>query len=149
MKVHALSDLSIGLTDRLEVAVTQADVDRFAEISGDRAAVHMNDEYARAKGFSGRIAHGMLLGAYVSALIGNQLPGKHGVLQSCELDFRAPVIPPERIEIIGEVTGVSLGTGQVALKVTIKNSAGKILATGKVKSIVREPATNPSAMSVA
>jgi len=149
MKEHALSDLTIGLTDRLEVEVTQADVDRFVEFSGDRSAVHVNDDYARAKGFPGRIAHGMLMGAYVSALVGNQLPGKHGILQSCELEFRAPLIPPERIEIVGEVTRVSAGTGQVTLKVTVKNSSGKILATAKVKSIVREPADKNKAVSVA
>jgi 3-hydroxybutyryl-CoA dehydratase len=149
MKEHALSDLTIGLTDRLEVQVTQADVDRFVEFSGDLSAVHVNDDYARAKGFPGRIAHGMLLGAYVSALIGNQLPGKHGVLQSCELEFRAPLIPPERVEVVGEVTAVSAGTGQVTLKVTVKNSAGKILLTGKVKSVVRQPADENSAISIA
>lgn len=144
MKEYTISDLSIGQMDRLEVMVTQAEVDRFADLSGDFSPLHVSDEYAQSRGFAGRLAHGMLLGAHISALVGNQLPGKHGILQSCELEFRAPLIPPERIEIVGEVTAVSAGTGQVALKIVVKNPAGKVFITGKVKSIVREPASRSS-----
>ncbi len=140
---HTLATLAVGHTEQLTSEVTLADVDRFASLSGDVSPVHVDDGYARSKGFPGRIAHGLLVGAHVSALIGNQLPGQHGVLQSCELEFRAPLVPPERIEITGEVTGISVGTGQVALKITVRNSAGKLLATGKVKSILREPVVSP------
>jgi acyl dehydratase len=118
-------------------------VDQFTALSGDVSPVHVDDAYARSKGFPGRIAHGLLIGAHVSALVGTRLPGQHGILQSCELEFRAPLVPPERIEITGEVTGISAGTGQVALKISVRNSAGKLLATGKVKSILREPAASP------
>jgi len=31
----------------------------------------------------------------------------------------------------------------VAIKVTVRSSAGKLLATGKVKCILREPAASP------
>lgn len=140
---HTLATLSVGHTERLACEVTLADVDRFAALSGDISPVHVDDAYARSKGFPGRIAHGLLLGAQVSALVGTRLPGQHGILQSCELEFRAPLVPPERIEITGEVVNISVGTGQVAIKVTVRSSAGKLLATGKVKCILREPAASP------
>ena len=143
---HTLSTLAVGHTERLACEITAADVDRFTALSGDDSPVHVDDAYARSKGFPGRIAHGLLIGAHISALVGTKLPGQHGILQSCELEFRAPLVPPERIEITGEVTGISVGTGQVALKITVRNSAGKLLATGKVKSILHEPASSPTAM---
>jgi acyl dehydratase len=42
------------------VTVTESHVVGFAGISGDLFDVHMDDEFARAAGFPGRIAHGLL-----------------------------------------------------------------------------------------
>lgn len=42
------------------VTVTESHVVGFAGISGDFFDVHMDDEFARAAGFPGRIAHGLL-----------------------------------------------------------------------------------------
>jgi acyl dehydratase len=42
------------------VTVTEAHVVGFAGLSGDLFDVHMDDEFARAAGFPGRIAHGLL-----------------------------------------------------------------------------------------
>lgn len=41
-------------------SVTEADVDRFAELTGDRFPLHTDDEYARRTPFGTRIAHGLL-----------------------------------------------------------------------------------------
>lgn len=136
---HTLATLTVGHIERFTREVTSSDIARFAELSGDQSPVHSSPAYAADKGFDAPIAHGLLLGAYVSALIGNLLPGKHGILQSCELEFRAPLIPPEQIEISGEVTAISLSTGQVALKIAVKNAAGRLLVSGRVKTVVREP----------
>jgi 3-hydroxybutyryl-CoA dehydratase len=134
---YTLADLAVGQTERLQVEVLPETVDRFAALSGDHSPVHVDRDYAEQRGFPGRIAHGMLLGAYVSALIGTLLPGKHGLLQSCELEFRRPLVPPDRIDIVGEITGISLGTGQVSMKIIIRSEAGVVLAMGKVKTLVR------------
>lgn len=40
--------------------VTEADLDRFAELSGDRHRLHLDEAYARMTPFGGRIAHGLL-----------------------------------------------------------------------------------------
>lgn len=139
VKQHTLSTLAVGHSERFTRQIGPGDVDRFTELSGDVSPVHTSPAYAAAKGFGAPIAHGMLLGACVSALVGNLLPGQHGILQSCELEFRAPLIPPDQIEVVGEVVSISESTGQVTLKVTIKNGAGRLLVSGRVKSIVRLP----------
>ncbi len=134
------STLQVGQIECLEFEVTPSAVEAFSSLSGDISPVHTNTNYACSKGFSGRIAHGLLIGAYVSALVGTKLPGKHGILQSCDLEFRAPLVPPDHIEVAGEVINISIGTGQIVLKISVRTRAGSLLATGKVKSIVREPA---------
>ncbi|WP_414695685.1 MaoC family dehydratase [Phenylobacterium sp.] len=71
--------------------VGAADVEAFAAVSGDVNPVHMDEAYARTTTFGGRIAHGMLAAAYISAVLGNQLPGPGAIYLSQSLRFRRPV----------------------------------------------------------
>ena len=136
VKSHTLSTLAVGSTESLEVAVSTEAVAAYAALSGDCSPIHVDASFAASRGFNGCVAHGMLIGAYVSALVGTKLPGKHGLMQSCELQFRAPLVPPDTLIITGEVINISAGTGQLTLKIIVKNSAGRLLATGQVKSIL-------------
>lgn len=137
VKSHTLSSLTVGSTESLKVQVSAEAVATFATLSGDCSPLHVDAGFAVSRGFSGCVAHGMLIGAYVSALVGTQLPGRHGVMQSCELQFRAPLVPPDTLTITGEVINISASTGQLTLRITVKNVAGRLLATAQVKSILR------------
>ena len=64
-----LEDLSEGLTIETERrVVSAADIDAFVELSGDRNPLHTDDVYARAAGFFGRVAHGLLVLSVESGL---------------------------------------------------------------------------------
>jgi acyl dehydratase len=132
-----ISRFAVGDSVTVRKAVRVEDIDLFAEFSGDTSAIHMSAEAATSRGFSGRVAHGMLLGAWVSSVIGTRLPGNSGVLQSMELAFRAPVIPPDELTITVAVTGKSEAVGQVKLSIRIERADGVLAATGEARSIVR------------
>ena len=51
-----IEDLEIGMTRHLHKQVTERDIELFAEVSTDRNPVHLDDAYARASIFEGRIA---------------------------------------------------------------------------------------------
>jgi 3-hydroxybutyryl-CoA dehydratase len=51
----------------------------------------MDEAYAAATPFKGRIAHGMLGASYLSAVLGNDLPGPGSVYLSQSLRFRRPI----------------------------------------------------------
>ncbi|MEM1431737.1 MAG: MaoC/PaaZ C-terminal domain-containing protein, partial [Pseudomonadota bacterium] len=54
-------DLQVGAFFRTgRITVTEAHIVAFAGMSGDFFDVHMDDDFARAQGFPGRIAHGLL-----------------------------------------------------------------------------------------
>ncbi len=146
MKEYRIENLSVGLQETVYSEVSLEDVEKFAALSGDVSPVHISDEFAKSKGLGGRIAHGLLIGARISALIGNELPGKFGILQTFELDFRAPLIPPDRLQITGEVANVSQGTGQVLLKIQVRNTAGKLIANCQAKTLVRTPYLNSASL---
>lgn len=133
-----LPELTIGQSDKIEVKVSAEHIDRFSDLSGDYSPVHIDSLFAKARGFSGRIAHGLLIGSFISGLIGNRLPGRYGIIQSFEIGFRKPLVPPETIQIEGEIISISSGTGQVTIKVNVTDSRGDLIAAAKVKTIIKD-----------
>ena len=84
-------DLSVGQSAETTRVVTANEVEAFAAVSGDVNPVHLDEAYARTTPFQTRIAHGMLSGAYISAVIGTKLPGPGAIYLSQSLRFRRPV----------------------------------------------------------
>ena len=84
-------DLSLGQSAETDRTVDAGVIDAFATVSGDTNPVHLDDTYAAATPFGERIAHGMLSAAYISAVLGVQLPGPGAIYVSQTLRFRRPV----------------------------------------------------------
>jgi 3-hydroxybutyryl-CoA dehydratase len=84
-------ELSVGQSAETSHVVGAADIEAFAVVSGDVNPVHMDEAYAKGTPFGGRIAHGMLAAAYISAVLGNKLPGPGAIYLSQQLRFRRPV----------------------------------------------------------
>lgn len=84
-------ELTVGQTAEMSRVVGVADIEAFAEVSGDNNPVHLDEAYAKTTAFGERIAHGMLSAAYVSAVLGTRLPGPGAIYLSQSLRFRRPV----------------------------------------------------------
>ena len=97
-----IEDLQIGMSRRLRKAVSERDIELFAEVSTDRNPVHLDEDYASESLFKGRIAHGMLTAALISAVIGEQLPGHGTIYLGQNLRFLNPVRPGDTV--LAEVT---------------------------------------------
>lgn len=53
----------------------------------------LDDAYAAASQYGGRVAHGALLVGFVSAVLANKLPGPGSVAREMSIRFRKPVRP--------------------------------------------------------
>jgi 3-hydroxybutyryl-CoA dehydratase len=92
--------------------------------------VHLDEAYAQTTSFGGRIAHGMLAGAYISAVIGTKLPGPGAVYLSQSLKFRRPVRIGD--EVTARVTVKELdGRRGHATLATVCLVGGKTVADGE------------------
>jgi 3-hydroxybutyryl-CoA dehydratase len=110
-----IEDIEIGMTRSLAKTIGDREIALFAELSTDHNPVHLDDDYARDTIFEGRIAHGMLTAALISAVIGEQLPGHGTVYLGQSLKFMAPVRPGDRVEAIVAVTAIDHGRRRVTL----------------------------------
>ena len=82
-------EIDLGFSTESQRTITEEDIVKFAEVSGDFNPVHMDEEFAKTTIFKGRIAHGMLSVAYISATLAKQLPGAIYMKQT--VMFRKPV----------------------------------------------------------
>ncbi len=111
-----IEDMEIGMSRYLEKIVTDRDIELFAEVSTDRNPVHMDDDYAQDTIFQGRIAHGMLTAALISAVIGEQLPGHGAVYLGQSLKFLAPVRPGDMVHTTVTVAEINYSRRRVTLE---------------------------------
>ena len=90
-KTYYFEDLELGMEASVAKTVAEADIIAFADITGDKNPVHLDETYASNTMFKSRIAHGMLTAGYVSAVFGMEMPGPGAIYISQTLNFRAPV----------------------------------------------------------
>lgn len=127
-----LDQIEVGLSRALEKTVTDRDIELFAEVSTDRNPVHVDDDYAKATFFKGRIAHGMLTAGLISAVIGEQLPGHGTIYLSQNLKFTAPVRPGDHVRAEVTVTAVDKDKGRVTLE-TVARVGDTVVLKGEAQ----------------
>jgi oxepin-CoA hydrolase/3-oxo-5,6-dehydrosuberyl-CoA semialdehyde dehydrogenase len=138
-------ELAIGdAFQSAEREVTTADIERFADLSGDHFYAHMDEaEASRNPFFGGRVAHGYFL---ISAAAGLFVEPRFGpVLANYGLDglrFLKPVKPGERIKVRIACKEKSLragqGYGEVRWDAEISNASGEVVASYDVLTMVSE-----------
>ena len=89
---YYFDELEIGQKASFTKEVTEADIQAFADVSGDNNPVHLDPEFAAAHTpFGGCIAHGMMSAGFISTVFGTVLPGPGAIYINQTLKFRAPV----------------------------------------------------------
>ena len=133
---YTLKDVEEGLRKTFKVNITESMVSEFARITGDYSPMHMDEEYAHKTEFKHRICHGMLVGSFLSRLVGMHLPGENGLLLSYSLKHLLPCYMNQELIVDGTITGKSEATRIITIKATIKDGFGKLLVDGILKVLV-------------
>ena len=122
---------SIGARATFVRTITDSDIVRFAEVSGDRNPVHLDAAYAARSFFGERIAHGFLTGSMISAVIGMDLPGPGSIYLGQTLKFLAPVRIGDTVTVSVEVIGVREEKRLLTLRTDCTNQNGTLVLTGE------------------
>ena len=132
---YKFEDLSLGMTHETHHGSTEKDIELFAEVSGDRNPLHMDEEFAKKTAFGQRIAHGALTASYISGILGNDLPGPGSIFVGLNMRFRRPVYIGSNVIVRVEVTEMIERGNRVTLKVSC-NVDGKAAISGEAKVMV-------------
>ena len=88
---YYIDDLKPGMSESFAKTVSESDIQKFGEVSGDMNPAHFDEEYAKATPFKTRIAHGVLSASYISTVLGMKMPGPGTIFMSLTTRFKAPV----------------------------------------------------------
>ena len=132
---YALEDLAIGMSASFAKTITDADILMFAGVSGDTNPVHLNEEFAGATPFKGRIAHGMLTASLISTALGTKLPGAGCVYLSQTMKFLAPVRAGETVRAVVTVREIEQEKRRVTLD-TVCRVTGHDVMIGEAKLVI-------------
>ena len=132
-------ELQVGDTASMSKLVSDEDVRTFAEISGDKNPVHLDDDFAATTFFKRRIAHGALSGALISAVLGMLMPGPGTIYLSQTLNFKAPVYIGEEITARLEVTAYRADKRIATFKTQVFNQDEKLVLDGEAVVIAPKP----------
>lgn len=135
----AWADLSVGQSAAFTVVVTEAMYDRFLALSGDDNPLHTDEAFARERGYTGRVAYGMLTASFLSTLAGVYLPGRNCLLQGVDVSFVRPVYAGAKLEVAGTITHLNEAYRQVQIAATVTEVGGELVAKAKIRAGLTGP----------
>ena len=130
--------MKVGDKASLKRNILEQDIILTAELTGDYNPVHINDEFAMATRFKGRIVHGELITGMISALIGNILPGHGSILLSMNIRFLKPARPNDTITATVEIVSINKEKPILELIATCENQKGQIILEGNYTVLKEE-----------
>jgi len=138
--------IKVGDTRTLTRTISEADVRRFVEMTGDDNPLHVDRAYAEATSFRDIVVHGMLGASFISTVIGTQLPGPGALWVAQNLEFLLPVRLGDTLQVACTVTAKHARDRLLELDTTIVNQSGQTVlsGSGKVK-VLESRAAQPAA----
>jgi acyl dehydratase len=124
-------NIKVGDTFTKERLVTDELVRAFAEVSGDYNPIHLDEEFAKTTRFGRRIAHGMLSGAFISAVLGYEFGERKIVYLSQTLKFTAPVFIGDTVTTTATVTNIREDKQIVTMETVCTKQDGEIVVKGE------------------
>lgn len=136
-------DIAVGDTKTLKRSISQDDVRRFVEMTGDDNPLHVDPRYAETTSFKDVVVHGMLGASFISTVIGTQLPGPGALWVSQTLEFLLPVRLNDELLISCTVLKKHVAERLLEIRATITNQNQQTVLTGLGKVKVLTPRHAP------
>ena len=129
-------DLKIGDSFSTSRLITDELIRAFAEISGDHNPIHLDEEFAATTRFGRRIAHGMLSGAFISAVLGYEFRERKIVYLSQTMKFTAPVFLGDTLTTTATVKNIREEKGIVTLETICAKEDGTVTLNGQAMVMI-------------
>jgi 3-hydroxybutyryl-CoA dehydratase len=133
----AIEDLSEGQIWEETQEISADLLERFIEVSQDRAPAHVDDQHAARMGYPSRLAHGFLVSLPYSRMLGMYLPGSNTVIHQLQIDMVAPVHVGDRLRYEVKVSRIIAGVRTVKLALSAKNQTGQLVNRGHATCVFR------------
>jgi 3-hydroxybutyryl-CoA dehydratase len=137
---YYINDIRPGMSASYSREVTDDDIQKFGEVSGDFNPVHFDEAYAKSTIFRGRIAHGLLTASYISNVLGTKLPGAGAIFMGATIRFKAPVRIGDVVTAICTVREVIAEKKRVILDCVCKVGENSVIEAEATLMVPARPA---------
>ena len=129
--------IKVGDKEEIFHVITQDDIEKFIDLSGDKNKIHYDEEFAKNTSYKKPIAHGMIGVSFISMIIGTKLPGDGALWYSQNIEFTNPVRIGDRLKVSAEVIKKNDRTNTLEIETNIYNQNKQLVTKGiaKVKLI--------------
>jgi len=139
LRVYRYQEIAVGMKETRDYVITSEVIEHFLAAFHDHSPVHVDETYAKSRGFQGRVMHGSLLNGFISHFVGMHFPGKLSLLLAVDLRFSNP-------SYLGDVIRVEAVVGQkmdahniVILDATLTNlTRNHLAARGRINVMVKD-----------
>jgi acyl dehydratase len=123
--------MKIQLNDiyKHEFSFCQADIIKFAEVTGDKNPVHLDANYAASTMFKVPIMHGMLGASLFSKVFGTLFPGEGTIYLKQSLAFLKPMFVDTVYEAVFTVKEINVEKHRATIETTILDKTNGALCT--------------------
>jgi 3-oxoacyl-[acyl-carrier protein] reductase len=125
--------IQVGDTQTLVKDITEADVRKFVDMTGDDNPLHVDRAYAETTAFKDIVVHGMLGASFISTVIGTKLPGTGALWVSQNMEFLLPVRLGDRLTISATVLKKHERERLLELDTRIVNQNQQLVLSGQGK----------------
>lgn len=132
-------EIFVGMKESLTHQVTQQDIEKFVDLTGDDNKLHVDKAYAATTSFKKPVVHGMIGASFISTIIGTKLPGDGALWFSQTLEFLLPVRVGDQLVVEAEVTKKNDNERIIDLKIEILNQNRQVVTKGLSRVKVIEP----------
>ncbi len=126
-----INDFYVGQVYEVKRTVTSDMVQLFAEATGDKNPVHLDEEYAKNTIFGKRIAHGILSLGLISAVLGVEFPGAGTIYLMQNAKFKRPVYVGEEVIVRLTVKEVDTEKSRLLLSTEVVKEDGTLALEGE------------------
>ena len=113
--------------------VTQNDVIMYSEASGDKNPIHINQNFASKSMFKETIAHGMMIGAFLSEFLFNEFGNKWLEEGSIDIKFKLPIFMNENITATSTISSIENNIIRLNISVLKKDGTEAVKGYATVK----------------
>jgi 3-hydroxybutyryl-CoA dehydratase len=137
--IARIEDFDPGQHASFRKTFTEADLQRFIEITGDVNPLHVQDAFAAGTKFGRRVLHGMLTASIFSTMVGMLIPGTGAIYRSQTIRFLLPVFIGDTVTAHFVVRSVDRVRHRLEIDAWIENEAGEHVIEGSCEAgLLRE-----------
>ncbi len=126
-----INDFYVGQVYEVKRIVTSDMVQLFAEATGDKNPVHLDEDYAKRTIFGKRIAHGILSLGLISAVLGVEFPGAGTIYLMQNAKFKRPVYVSEEVTVKLTVKEIDQEKSRLLLSTEVVKEDGTLALEGE------------------